>query len=484
MEYINIEIEEKFLRCILFDKELLIRTMNKGSLPKEVFADKSFRLIFKIINGHFLKNGVLPTIAILRSAINRYSLKTKDSKLFQEKLFSVVDRLVKGKPAKKTIDNFDTYLNELIILMKARALQKLNMDLFDHLDNARLEDAERLVGQFQIPSYGEDIDSSEFTENFNEREFEVMKKVSNPNQYALYSTGIIKLDKLLKGGLDKEYVMVGGSSNAGKSFMLQHLARVGYMNRLNVILFTIEMRKVQVQNRIDCAIANIDYEFFRNPIQYYNKDLHDKWRKAIVRAKKQYGKLEVVAFKKNATMDSIESKIYEIMNKWQEPIHAVVIDYLDDIQPRQQYREARNWASFGEISWDMHQLNQYFRNFDGTSGLLVISASQFKKDSKEVSVKSGKVQRLLDERDTGSSPLPYRHSDVYLGIRTIDENIVSQIVIMKGRSTSKATWVDCYHNFPYGRFHDENKKKEYMENEITEDEKQALEEIQIDDEGE
>jgi replicative DNA helicase len=291
MEYINIEIEEKFLKCIFFNKELMIKTMHRGSLPKEIFADKSLRFIYQILNYHFIKNGTLANVDILKSNINRLSLKiklsknkqdeNKDAKLFQEKLYAATDRVFAIEPDSEVYDNFSTYMNELVILMKARSLQEFNMQLFNHLDNAKLDEAEQLVSTFNMPVYGDDVDSSEFTENFAERENEVMKKVDNPDKYKLYSTGIPKLDGILGGGIDREFGVIGGSSNAGKSFLLQHLSLVGYLNKLNIILFTIEMRKIPVQNRLDCAIAGINYNFFRNPALYYNQKTHDKWKRII-----------------------------------------------------------------------------------------------------------------------------------------------------------------------------------------------------------
>lgn len=450
----------------------MLKASSRGHLTENLFSDKSFKLLIKWIKSHFTRTGELMSPPLLEGRIDRLKLKGKDQKdtdLYKEKLQSVAEKFLFKKPLKKDVQNFAVYMEELTALLKARDMQEFQMDLFHALDKSNVEDAEKLISSYNVPAFGEDVDQSEIAANFMERENIVIEKRDNPDKYRLIPTGFGELDDILGGGLGREFGMVAGSSNAGKSFWLQHVACNGRRKGFNVVLFTIEMQLIETQNRCDCNLAGIDYSFFRNPAENYDKKVHARWKKRMNALKEKKGKLEVVSFKENARMSAIKSKCYEIMNQWQEPIDLVVIDYLDDIEPDKEYREYKGWTSFGEISWEMHKLAKNFAQIDGTDGLPVWSAMQMRKASKDATMNKeglngGDDKRKLDERDVGSSPLPFRHSDVFIGIQTVFENQVSLLHIMKGRFTDKAVNPpQCYHNFAYGKFHSALAKTKFEE---------------------
>lgn len=470
-EYINLDLERKVLRCLFWKKPLMLKASSRGHLSDDLFSDKSFKLLVKWMKSHFTKTGELMALALLESKIERLRLKGKDDKdieLYKEKLHSICDKFLFKKPTKRDIQNFSVYMEELTALLKARDMQKFNMKLFHALDQSKVEEAESLIQSYHIPAFGDDVDQAEITENFQEREHWVLERKNNPDKYKLIPTGFADLDFLLGGGLGREYGMVAGSSNAGKSFWLQHVACHARRKGLNVVLFTIEMQLLETQNRCDCNLANIDYKFFRNPAENYDEKVHNKWKKKMQAFKKKSGRLEVVSFKENAKMSIIKSKCYELMNEWQEPIDLIVIDYLDDIEPDKEYREFKNWASFGEISWEMHKLAKNFQQIDGSEGVPIWSAIQMRKASKDITKNEGALKgeqkRALDERDVGSSPLPFRHSDVFIGIQTVYENKLSLLHIMKGRFTDKAVSPpQCYHDFAKGKFHSNMAKSKFEE---------------------
>lgn len=479
VEYFNIDLERKVLKCVFHSRDLMIRFCNKGMLKTDIFSDKSFRSIFSLIERHFIKTGERLDHSALSTKIERLKfkkgVKPKDVETFRERLRSVLERQLSKKPTEKDMRNFEVYLDELVVLLKGRNIQNYIMDLADDIDNGQIEEAEQKVNTFHISSY-EDIEESEITANFVERENYVLERYNNPEKYKLIPTGIPDLDIAIGGGVGKELLTIAGSSNTGKSFFLQSMAAYCRKKGFNVILFTIEMQLLETQFRIDCNLSNMDYKFFRNPAENYNSKIHNKWKRRVDRLRNKPGKLQVVAFKKNAKMSCIRSKVRDLMNEWQEPVDLILIDYLDDIEPEKSYREHKHWASFGEISWDMHMLAKYFPNFDGTTGVATITANQLSKKSKEIS--SGKGKRKLDERDTGSSPLPFRHSDIYLGIHTLFENDLSSIEIMKGRFHDKGgnKNIVCFHKFSHGMFHYETNKEEFIKS-LPEHDKKILADV-------
>ena len=478
MEYINLDIERKFLKGIFYNRELYIKTMSHGILPVKVFADKTHRLLFKLIRDDFNKQGVLPKVDILKSQVNRLSQKTKDADKFQEKAYSVIDRLFSSEELDQdSFKNFDLYMNECTILYEARCMQEYIMEVSSALDESDVEGANNLIRGFQLPTFDEDVEEGEITETFKRRESEVVEKYKNPDKYQLMPFGIPELDEKLDGGIGRELGIIYGNSNSGKSYMLQHSSVNNYRLGKNIILFTIEMRWQETMDRIDNILTHIGSDFWRNPSKNWTKDKHKAWRKKIQFAHKNYGNLQVVSFAKGATVSQLETKAYEIMNRWKVPIHGIYVDYLDDLTPIKKHKEEKSWTSFGELAWDLHTMVKGYKNFDHTVGVPVITASQMKKLSKEVS--SSKDSRNLDERDAGSSPLPFRIAEMVLGIKTLVDNAYSTIEVMKARNSNKGFKVNLFHNYPIGKFHDEDLKDKILaslDSEVTDE----LQEMEID----
>ena len=430
MELNNLTLEKKVLRCIFFHKDLLIRVVNRGrNFPDEVFSDKSIRAVYKILMKFFHKNGNIISKDLLVSIVNRYEFKSKDSELFRDKVLSIIDIVLSKKPGENTVSNFDVYINELIELLNGRLMQDYVMNLAHTIDERKFEDAKSLISLFKLVDQDEGLDQGEFSDDFEDRERIVKDKLNNPDIYRLYETGIKDLDIALDGGVEKEFIVISGSSNDGKSLLMQQIAANGYRRGRNVVLVEIgEMDKTQTQNRIDCNLAGIDYRFFRNPIEHYSIELHKKWKSKILKCKKKCGRLQVIGFRKSATVSDVLKKVYEVMNVWGVPLDALFIDSIDNEQTEKGI--AKDWMGYEQICWDLFTITKSFRNLNGIYGIPLFGSTQLKKSSKPVSSdKNSKT--MLTEFDVGSSPFQYRYSEVFVGMRNIEPGIRSELQIMK-----------------------------------------------------
>jgi len=477
MEFINLDLERKVLRCIFYKKELLVKSVNRGSsLPADIFADKSHKLLFKMMMSSFIKQGVVLDKDLLVSKIGRLSVKGRKSKLLKEKLFSVVENTLEIKPTKSVTANFDIYLDELVVLHNGRSMQELTIDLFDKIDHSDISGARDLLKGFSLLDKDDGVDMGDYDTDFTERENEVLKKKNNPDLYSLLPSGIEHLDVVLEGGFDKELVIISGSSNAGKSMLIEQIATNGYRLKKNVILVCIgEMNKINTGNRIDCNIANIDFKFFRNPLANYSKEDHDRWKEKIERCKLKCGKLGIISIRKAATVDFIMSKVYQKMNEWNVPIDGIFVDSINNIKAESK-TGSKDWNDYEPICWSLFESTKNFRNLNGSVGIPIIATYQLKKASKQVTADS--KGRKLREDDVAFSPYPYQYSEVFIGMKDIQEGEISELQIMKGRGISKNVGIECYHNFPYGRYHDTEKEKEVKAQIPPED----IEEMEVADE--
>lgn len=474
MEFINVDLEKKVLQCLFHNKDLLVKIINRRLKP-EVYADRSLRFIHKVIVDHFSKVGSPITLDILNAAVNRYALRSKNAEVFKEKLSSVIDRVLANEPNDDIVKNFDVYVQELTILSNGRILQDHQLELFKLIDSGDVPSAVKLANSFSVIENNDDVDQGDYAGDFQERERIVLNKYNNPDLYQLLPTGLSRLDSALEGGFDNEFVVISGSSNDGKSMLIKQIATNAYRLGKNVVFLCIgEMNKIQTQNRIDCDIADIDYRFFRNPVANYSKEVHDQWKKKIQECKDKWGKFEIIGFKKSATVKDVLDKAYEFMHRLGKPLNGIYIDALDNQQPTHS-NGVKDWMSYEQICWDLFEASKNFKNLNGIDGIPLIATTQLKKANKEIS--SSRKTRELREDDVGSSPFQYRYSEVFIGMKHIVPGVISELQIMKGRNVSKSTGIMCFHNFPYGRYHDDEKEKE-CNSEIPEEEKKELKKLE------
>jgi hypothetical protein len=109
---------------------------------------------------------------------------------------------------------------------------------------------------------------------------------------------------------------------------------------------------------------------------------------------------------------------------------------------------------------------------NGSLGIPLIATYQLRKASKEITANA--KGRKLREDDVAFSPYPYQYSEVFIGMKDIQEGDISELQIMKGRGISKVVGMNCYHNFPYGRYHDDEKEKE-VKSQIPPEEMEEME---------
>ena len=484
MEFINLKLEKTILRCIMYDKDVIIKLINKGTIQYDVFADKSIRQLCKMIVTFFLKHGKLITLDLLKLMINRMIIKNdkKDKKviakldIFKEKMLAVTENVLENvKPDKSELEHFLSYYDELVVLYNGRKIQKLQIDVLKHIDDGDIEEANKMIQSFNSVVIDEGIDKGEYTEDFGARENEVLKKVANKDMFQLLSTGIEHLDIALEGGFDKELVIISGHSNMGKSTLVQQLATNAYRMKKNIVFLTIgEMSKTNVQNRIDCNLANIDFKFFRNPIKNYDKEIHKQWKEKIESCKDKYGKLQIIGFRKEAAVEDILAKVYETMHIWNKPIHGIFVDSINNISSGR--NAPKDWQDYEPICWKLFLITKDFHNADGSMGIPLVATYQLKKANKEVS--SDFKGRALREDDVAFSPYPYHYSEVFIGMKECKEKERMELQIMKGRGIAKLTGLFCYPNPAFGRFHDTAKQKEF-ENSVPQEELDNLKEMEV-----
>ena len=266
----------------------------------------------------------------------------------------------------------------------------------------------------------------------------------------------IELDNLLDGGLfPSEMTLVIGENNVGKSFLLMELPIYASMtNKINTILFTIEMNKIKQQMRIYSRISGIPYHRFRTG--EITKDELKKVKAKLIEWKEQYGVLHVVSFDKGATVVDLESKLKDAENKYGKEFGLISIDYLNDMKPIGKYQSLKGWDAMGEISWDLSNLA---KRWNGRKGNPIITANQKK------TTRAGTAR--TDWQDAAFSPLPVQHATVGIGIgQNEDDEQWGRLRwdIFKNRDGEKGISFFTFPDFKVGKISSKSKMKQVIEN--------------------
>ncbi|MGI8503371.1 MAG: replicative DNA helicase [Hassallia sp.] len=192
-----------------------------------------------------------------------------DNKLLEiiggrNKLANLLDRCVSAV-------NIDALADLVISKWKRRELGRLGtiaMELQHKSDNeVPLEQAfEELQTHLTNLQLGQNPVSS--TSHISEVMIDAYQQIEERNQGLTLPgipTGFYDLDELLSGGINRgDLVIIAGRPSMGKSAIAAQIAfNVAQLQNRTVVLFSLEMSKIQIAMRMLCAEANIESGFLK-----------------------------------------------------------------------------------------------------------------------------------------------------------------------------------------------------------------------------
>lgn len=461
-EFFDPRIERNVLLCLLNNENCFKKIFYKGLPDKNIFTDLSNRAVFQNLVELYQKYSAVPKHKSV--LINHIKTQSGLDQKLKEKVMILAANLYELTVDAKDLKLFDKYYDELAILYNFRKSQEHIQKVVQHVDASDIKSLTEEIHTFNLVRDDEYVEEFEYAAGFRERFDQLKYFVQNYDKVAPIGTGIDTLDAVLDGGFQRELTIIAGNSSTGKSALLHLISLAAIKQKKNVILFTIEMNKIQAALRIDSMITGIPASKFRNPVdnkfgKMTNEDIKT-WQGHIKIAKDEYGKMHIVAFLNGATVPDLVAKANEIMRREQLRIDLIAVDYLTDLKPvGKKYDSSKDWDAQGEISWALHMLTRQFKNQDGLNGVPVVTACTFKKQAKGITAANTGAnddRRPMDERDIGISPLLYQHADIMIGIRQLNASI-NQLVVMKNRGGKSGDIVSVYPNWEFNRFHDPDK---------------------------
>lgn len=286
----------------LFHPSLASSVLLKFS--EEWFSLPELRAIFRAAKIYFERFRETPQPETLSKFIRLEGLASGDLLNQIEGFLSHLPRLPET--------NFLEYQLEKIL--QGKVLSKTIRDAAALYQQGDYDEAFRLFGRAKAETYLQRKQICSYWEDWELRSIEVHGDPS--------PTGFMSLDSILGGGLfPGEMMLVIGAKSSGKSWFAVWAARAALFYNKFYALVTMEMSRGDFLRRIDCAVANYDFN------RYNLEDVRD-----IIMRKREAlgGNVTILEYPSGQpTVARIENDLLEVEQKMQRKIDCVIIDYLD-----------------------------------------------------------------------------------------------------------------------------------------------------------
>ena len=200
------------------------------------------------------------------------------------------------------------------------------------------------------------------------------------------STGFPRIDECLLGLRPGQMIVIGARPGVGKTSFALNLATNAAFAGASVALFSLEMSKVEIAQRLLAANARVGLQEIRSA------RIRDEQWPQILQATNDLSQLDIVIDDTpGTTVTEIRAKARRILHG--KKLGLVVVDYLQLISPPAGQRRADSRAT--EVS----EMSRGIKIMAKDLGVPVVALSQL---NRGVESRTGKRPQLSDLRESGS----------------------------------------------------------------------------------
>lgn len=304
--FFNASVEANVLGCILLDNDLFYQL---NEFENDVFYVSKHMKLFEIYKV-LAKNKVKIDIVTVSEYISRHNIKEVAITYVTEIMLSV-----------ETVVNFKAYISLLDEFYQKRYLDKL----IKNLDYT--EDAEAIKGHI-MSGLNNLTNKTEATTEMKEYMFEYFEGLTDKTDNSI-KTGFLKLDKQLRGFNPGELITIGAYSGIGKTTLALDIILRQIRKGYKVSLFTLEIPKEQVVNKLMCNFTNIEFN------KIFNKELESKDFDKIAEAVNYFAGKEFQVHEHKSSLEFIISQIRK--DKISKNIDIVFIDLINRVTTKEKF---------------------------------------------------------------------------------------------------------------------------------------------------
>ncbi len=376
----DIEAEKSLLGSLMLDKEAITKIAD--TLRMEDLYKRSHQHIYQVIEDLFTKGDPIDLISVASKLKERNQLENIGGTTYLTELINTVP----------TASHVLTYAK---IVQKKRILRDLieagtDISLMGYKEE---EEADQLLDTAERRIFG--ITQKNLTQSFLpikpylEEAFERIDKISK-QRGALrgVSTGFNSLDSVLSGLQKSDLVILAARPSMGKSSLALDIAKnVALKEKLPVGIFSLEMSKDQLIDRLISSESNIDSWKIRQGMLSSEGENND-----FVCIQHALGVLsEAPIFIDDASSCSVlQMRAMARRLQASHGLGLIVVDYLQLIEPN------------NKIMNSVQQITEISRQLKGLARELNIPVLALSQLSRAVEQRTPKTPRLSDLRDSGS----------------------------------------------------------------------------------
>ncbi|GIW21032.1 MAG: replicative DNA helicase [Candidatus Sericytochromatia bacterium] len=412
----NLEAERAVIGSMLLDKDAVIKCLE--ILKPNYFYAPNHQTIFRVMLDLFNINKPIDLITISDTLRNLNLLDDIGGYIY------LVD-LTESIPSTANVEQYASIVEEKYI---RRELIRISNEIIE-LSYESNEDISLLLDKAEKEIFN--LGQKKFTKDLihirdtlvdsfdvisNEDFYDATKIVT---RYGI-STGINDLDQLTNGLRPSNLIVVAARPAMGKtSFCLNLATNIALREKYPVAIFSLEMSKEELSQRILCAEAEISLQHFRS-----GNIPKEMWEKITNTISKLYSAPIYIDDSSYLTPIEMRSKLRRLKAEHKK-LGAVIVDYIQLMEIEGSENRVQ------EIAKISRNLKRIARELD----VPVIALSQL---SRNVEQRQNKRPQLSDLRESGSIEqdadiVMFLYRDEYYNPNT-DKKKIAELIIAKHRS--------------------------------------------------
>jgi replicative DNA helicase len=377
----NLEAEESLLGSMLISKEAIITVIE--IIAVEDFYRKNNQEIFKAIVELHAKGEPVDPITLADYLKKKGFLEEVGGKTFIHSLISNIP-LASNAEYYARIVKHNAILRRLIYA--ATEIATMGYEVPDNLYST-VDKAQQLIFSiYQDLSFGnKDSKFAVMKDVLSEVYDQVSSLYEKKTDLTGIPTGFIDLDKRTSGFQSSDFIVIASRPGMGKTSLALGIARNAAMNeKIPVAIFSLEMSKQQIAQRLMCSESRINLQRLRS-----GNLRDDEWPK-LARAIEGLAECKIyIDDAASLTVMDLRSRARMLVSSY--GIKLLIVDYLQLMQSGMNYRENR-----------VLEITEISRNLKSIAKELKIPVVALSQLSREVERRDNKRPVLADLRESGA----------------------------------------------------------------------------------